>query len=178
MQPERNYEMEENEDLDVSEVDSHRFNDSSEVRRRFYDSMSHEMEILDQILTEMISVAENISENTIISQLKRCFECIDDMIIYTNQFINQAQSAEMKHFIRFYSLYDRIRHSMMKTLTIINNLRKRNLFQMVPLVKDLTFDLDEIKVLVSRTTLEQVKEVFEGYRIKRSYIRRKIENFI
>jgi hypothetical protein len=57
-------------------------------------------------------------------------------------------------------------------------LRKRNLFQMVPLVKDLTLDLDEIKVLVSRTTLEQVKEVLEGYRIKRSYIRRKIENFI
>jgi hypothetical protein len=66
----------------------------------------------------------------------------------------------------------------MKTLTIINNLRKRNLFQMVPLVKDLTLDLDEIKVLASRTTLEQVEEVLEGYRIKRSYIRRKIENFI
>jgi hypothetical protein len=168
--------MEESEDLDASEVDSHRSDDSSEVRRRFHDFMSHEMEILDQVLSEMISV--DISENAIISQLKRCFECIDDMIIHTNQFINQAQSVEMKHFIRFYSLYDGIRHSMMRTLTIINNLRKRNLFQMVPLVKDLTLDLDEIKVLVSRTTLEQVKEVLEGYRIKRSYIRRKIENFI
>jgi hypothetical protein len=63
-------------------------------------------------------------------------------------------------------------------LTIINNLRKRNLFLIVPLVKDLTLDLDEIKVLVSRTTLEQVEEVLEGYRIKRSHIRRKIENFI
>lgn len=178
MHPKRNYEMEESEDLDASEVDSHRSDDSSEVRRRFHDFMSHEMEILDQILSEMISVAENISENAIISQLKRCFECIDDMIVHTNQFINQAQSVEMKHFIRFYSLYDRIRHSIMRTLTIINNLRKRNLFQMVPLVKDLTLDLDEIKVLVSRTTLEQVEEVLEGYRIKRSYIRRKIENFI
>jgi hypothetical protein len=84
----------------------------------------------------------------------------------------------MKYFVRFYSLYDRIRHSIMRTLTIINNLRKRNLFQMIPLVKDLTLDLDEIKVLVSRTTLEQVEEVLEGYRIKRSYIRRKVENFI
>ena len=175
MYSERNYEMEENEDLNTN---SHQSDDSSEVRSRFHDSMSHEMEILDQILSEMISVAENISENAIISQLKRCFECIDDMIIHTNQFINQAQSVEMKHFIRFYSLYDRIRHSIMRTLTVINNLRKGNLFQMVPLVKDLTLDLDEIKVLVSRTTLEQVKEVLEGYRIKRSYIRRKIENFI
>jgi len=170
--------MEENEDLDTSEVDSHRSDDSNKVKHRFHDFMSHEIEILDQILVEMISVVENTSENTIISQLERCFECIDNMMIYADQFINQAQAVNMKHFIRFYSLYDRIRHSIMRTLTIINNLRKRNLFQMVPLVKDLTLDLDEIKVLVSRTTLEQVKEVLEGYRIKRSYIRRKIENFI
>jgi hypothetical protein len=169
--------MEENEDLDASGIDPHRSDDSNEVRCRFHDFMSHEIEILDQILVEMISVAENISENTIISQLKRCFENIDNMMIYIDQFINQAQSVKMKHFIRFYSLYDGIRHSMMRTLTIISNLRKRNLFQMVPLVKDLTLELDEIKVLVSRTTLEQVKEVLEGYKIKRSYIRRKIENF-
>jgi hypothetical protein len=169
--------MEENEDLDASEVDSHRSEDSNEVKRRFHDFMSHEIEILDQILVEMISAVENTSENTIISQLERCFECIDNMMIYANQFINQAQSVNMKHFIRFYSLYDRIRHSIMRTLTVINNLRKRNLFQIVPLVKDLTLDLDEIKVLVSRTTLEQVEEVLEGYKIKRSYIRRKIENF-
>ena len=178
MCPERNYEMEENEDLDASEIDSHRSDDSSEVRRRFHDLMSHEIEVLNQILVEMISVVENISENTIISQLKRCFECIDDMMIYANQFINQAQLVKMEHFIRFYSLYDGIRHGMMKTLTIINNLRKRNLFQMIPLVKDLTLDLDEIKVLVSRTTLEQVEEVLEGYRIKRLHIHRNIENFI
>jgi len=170
--------MEENEDLEASEVGSHRSDDSNEVKRRFHDFMSHETEILDQTLVEMISAVENTSENTIISQLERCFECIDNMMIYANQFINQAQSVNMKHFIRFYSLYDRIRHSIMRTLTIINNLRKRNLFQIVPLVKDLTLDLDEIKVLVSRTTLEQVEEVLEGYKIKRLYIRRKIENFI
>ena len=170
--------MEENEDLDASEVDSHRSDDSSEVRCRFHDFMSHEIEILNQILVDMISAVENTSENTIISQLERCFECIDNMMVYANQFINQAQSVNTKYFVRFYSLYDRIRHSIMRTLTIINNLRKRNLFQMIPLVKDLTLDLDEIKVLVSRTTLEQAEEVLEGYRIKRSHIRRKIENFI
>ncbi len=159
--------MEENEDLDASEVDSHR---SEEVKRRFHDFMSHEIEILDQILVEMISVVENTSENTIISQLERCFECIDNMMAYANQFINQAQSVNMKYFVRFYSLHDRIRRSRMRTLTIINNLRKRNLFQMIPLVKDLTLDLDEIKVLVSRTTLEQVEEVLEGYRIKKNRI--------
>jgi len=169
--------MEENEDLDASEVDSHRSDDSNKVKHRFHDFMSHEIEILDQILVEMISVVENTSEN-IISQLERCFECIDNMMRYANQFINQAQAVNMKHFIRFYSLYDRIRHSIIRTLTIINNLRRRNLFLIVPLVKDLTLDLDEIKVLVSRTTLEQVEEILEGYRSKRLHIRRKIESLI
>ena len=167
--------MEENEDLDAN---SHQSDDSSDVRRRFHDSMSHEMEILNQILSEMISVAENISENTIISQLKRCFECIDDIMLYANQFLNQAQAVEMKHFIGFNSLHEDVRLSMTKTLTIINKVRKRNLFQLAPLVKDLTLDLNEIKILVSRTTLGQVKDILERYRFKRSYIRRKIENFI
>ena len=126
----------------------------------------------------MISEIENSVENTIVSQLKRCFECIDDMMIYANQFINQAQSVEMKHFTGFYSLYDDIRHSMTKTLTIINKLRKRNLFQLVPLVKGLTLDLNEIKILVSRTTLRQIENFLERYRFKRSYIPRKIKDFI
>ena len=34
--------MEENEDLEASEVGSHRSDDSNEVKRRFHDSMSHE----------------------------------------------------------------------------------------------------------------------------------------
>jgi hypothetical protein len=178
MYPERNYEMEESEDSDVGETDSHWSDDSSEVKTRCHDFIAHEQEILDRKLVEMISEIENSSENTIISQLKRCFECIDDIMVYANQFLNQAQAVEMKHFIGFYSLNEEVRQSMMKTLTIINKLRERNLFQLVPLVKDLTLDLDEIKVLVSRTTLEQVKEVLEGYKIKRLHIRRKIENFI
>jgi hypothetical protein len=178
MHPKRNYEMEESEDSDVSEVDSHWSDDSSEVRCRGHDFIAHELEILDRILVEMISEIENSTENTILLKLRECFECIDDIMIYANQFSNQAQAVEMKHFTGFGSMLEEIKQSMMKTLTIINKLRERNLFQLVPLVKDLTLDLDEIKTLVSRTTLEQVKDVLEGYRIKRLHIRRKIENFI
>jgi hypothetical protein len=178
MHPERNYEMEKSDDSDRSEIDSHWSDDSSEVRCRCHDFISHELEILDRILIEMVSEIENSFENTILSKLKECFECIDDIIIYAYQFLNQAQAVEMKHFIGFNSMLEEIRQSMMKTLTIINKLRERNLFQLVPLVKDLTLDLDEIKTFVSRTTLGQVKEVLEEYRIKKLHIRRKIENFI
>ena len=178
MHPERNYEMEESEDSDASEIDSHWSDDSSEVKNRYYDFILHELEILDRILSEMISDIENSPENTILSELRRGFECIDDIMLYANQFLNQAQAIEMKHFIGFNSLHEDVRLSMTKTLTIINKVRKRNLFQLAPLVKDLTLDLNEIKILVSRTTLGQVNDILERYRFKRSYIRRKIENFI
>jgi len=53
MHPERNYEMEESEDSDASEIDSHWSDDSSEVKSRYHDFISHELEILDRILSEM-----------------------------------------------------------------------------------------------------------------------------
>jgi len=178
MYPERNYEMKESEDSDASETNSHWSDNSSEVKSRYRDFILHELEVLDRILSGMISDIENSPENTILSELRRCFESIDDIMIYANQFLNQAQAVEMKHFVGFNSLHEDVRLSMTKTLTIINKLRKRNLFQLTPLVKDLTLDLNEIKFLVSRTTLGQVKDILERYRFKRSYIRRKIENFI
>jgi hypothetical protein len=170
--------MEESEDSDVSEVGSHWSDDSTEIRCRNYDFISHELDILDRILTEMISEIEKIPENTILSELRRCFKSIDDIMIYANQFLNQAQAIEMKHFVGFNSLHGDVRQSMTKTINIVNKLRERNLFQLVPLVKDLTLDLNEIKIIVSRTTLEQIKNVLVRYRFKRSYIPRKIENFI
>ncbi len=41
MHPVRSYEMEESEDSDASEIDSHWSDDSSEVRYRFHDFTSH-----------------------------------------------------------------------------------------------------------------------------------------
>ncbi len=64
----------------------------------------------------------------------------------------------------------------MKTLTIISKLRERNLSSLVPLVKDLTIDIDQIKIIISRTNLEQVKEALEDYKNRRSRVRRKIDD--
>jgi hypothetical protein len=178
MYSERSYKMEESEDSDIKEGSSQWSDDSTEIRCRSYDCISHELDILDRILTEMVSEIRNIPENTILSELKRCFECIDDIMIDAKQFLNQAQAIEMKHFVGFNSLHEDVRQNITKTITIVNKLRERNLFQLVPLVKDLTLDLNEIKILVSRTTLRQVEDVLERYRFKRSYIPRKIENFI
>jgi hypothetical protein len=170
--------MEESENSDTNEIDLHGSDDFSEFKSRYYNLISHELEILDRILSEIISNIENNSENTILSRLRECFRCIDDIMIHASQSINQAQAVEIKHFTGFNSLQESARFSMTKTLTITNKLRKRNLLQLVPLVKDLTLDLNEIKILVSRTTLRQVENFLERYRFKRSYIHRKIKDFI
>ena len=170
--------MEESENSDTNEIDLHWSDDSSEFKSRCHNFISHELEILDRILSEMISNIENSPENTILSRLRECFGCIDDIMIHASQFINQAQAVEIKHFTGFNSLQEGVRFSMTKTLTITNKLRERNLLQLVPLVKDLTLDLNEIKILVSRTTLRQIENFLERYRFKRSYIHRKIKDFI
>jgi len=166
--------MEESENSDTNEIDPYRSDDSSEC----HNSISHELEILDRILSEIISNIENSPENTILSRLRECFGCIDNIMTHASQFINQAQSIEIKHFIGFNSLQEGVRFSMTKTLNITSKFRERNLLQLVPLVRDLTLDLSEVKILVSRPTLKQVENFLERYRFKRSYIHRKIKDFI
>jgi len=170
--------MEESKNSEVNEIDSHWSKEPSESESRCHNSISHELEILDRILSEMISNIGNSSEDTILLKLRECLGCISDIIIHASQFIDQTQAVEREHPIEFNSLQEGIRINMTKTLTITSKLRERNLLQLLPLVKDLTLDLSEIKILVSRPTLRQIENFLERYRFKKSYIRRKIENFI
>jgi len=169
--------MEESENSEVNKMDSHWSKETSEFESRCHNSISHELEILDIILSEMISNIGNSSEDTILLKLRECLGCINDIIIHASQLIDQTQAVEREHPIEFNSLQEGIRINMTKTLTITSKLRERNLLQLLPLVKDLTLDLSEIKILVSRTTLKQIENFLERYRFKKSYIRRKIESF-
>jgi hypothetical protein len=125
----------------------------------------------------MISNLENSSEDTILLKSRECLGCINDIIIHASQFINQTQAVEREHPIGLNSLQESVRTNMTKTLTVTSKVRERNLLQLLPLVKGLTLDLSEIKILVSRTTLRQLENFLERYRFKKSYIRRKIESF-
>ncbi len=166
------------EDSDARETRSHWPNDPSEIKCRCHAFIAHEQETLAEKLSELNSEMETSSENIIVEKLKRCFKCVDDTIEYANQFLNQALLVEMKNFTGFYyEMHEDASQSIRQALTIVSKLRERNLFLLVPLVKDLVIDLDDIRILVSRTTLEQVKETLEGYNIRRTHIRRRIENF-
>ena len=169
--------MEESKNLEVKEIDSHWFKEPSESESRCHNFISHELETLDRILSEMISNLENSSEDTILLKSRECLGCINDIIIHASQFINQTQIVERTHPIGLNSLQESVRTNMTKTLTVTSKVRERNLLQLLPLVKSLTRDLSEIKILVSRTTLRQLENFLEKYRFKKSYIRRKIESF-
>jgi endonuclease III-like uncharacterized protein len=74
-------------------------------------------------------------------------------------------------------MHDDAEIAITKTLTIISLLEEKNSFSLIPVVEDLTSEIDQIKVLVSNTTLEQVEETLKNYASKRSLNRRKIEDF-
>ena len=170
--------MDENENSGINEIDSHWSEETSESESKCHNSISHELEILDRILSEMISNIGDSSENIILLKLRECLGCINNIMIHASQFMNQTQAVERTHSIGFNSLQECVRINMAKTLTVTSKLRERNLLQLLPLIKDLTLDMSEIKILVSRTTLRQIENFLERYRFKKSYIRRKIENFI
>jgi hypothetical protein len=75
-------------------------------------------------------------------------------------------------------MYDDAEIAITKTLTIISLLEEKNFFSLIPVVEDLTSEIDQIKVIVSNTTLKQVEETLKNYASKRSLNRRKIEDFL
>jgi len=89
--------MEESENSEANKMDSHWSKETSEFESRCYNSISHELGILDRILSEMISNIGNSSEDTILLKLRECLGCISDIIIHTSQFIDQTQAVERGH---------------------------------------------------------------------------------
>ncbi len=154
------------------------FTEASEIISRAHSFIAHEQETLDEKLDEIISEFENSTENDILKHLRKCFRTIDDSIRWANQFLDQAIEKQVDSFRGFYyEMHDDAEQAIIKTLTIISKLRDKNLFSLVPVVEDLTSEIDQIKTLVSNTTLEQMEETLKNYASERSQNRRKIENF-
>ena len=154
------------------------FTEASEIISRAHSFIAHEQEILDEKLDEIIYEFEGSTENDVLQYLRKCFEIIDDSIKWANQFLDQAIEKQIDSFTGFYyEMHDDAEIAITKTLTIINLLEEKNFFSLIPVVEDLTSEIDQIKVLVSNTTLKQVEETLKNYASKRSLNRRKIEDF-
>jgi hypothetical protein len=152
--------------------------EASEIISRAHSFIAHEQETLDEKLDEIIYEFENSTENDMLRYLRKCFKIIDDSILWANQFLDQAIEKQIDSFRGFYyEMHDDAEIAINKTLTIISLLEEKNLLSLIPVVEDLTSEIDQIKILVSNTTLEQVEETLKNYASKRSLNHRKIENF-
>jgi hypothetical protein len=154
------------------------FTEASEIISRAHSFIAHEQETLDEKLDEIISEFENSTEDDILRYLRKCFKIIDDSIRWANQFLDQAIEKQVDSFCGFYyEMYDDAELAITKTLTVISKLKEKNLFSLVPVVEDLTSEIDQIKTLISHTTLEQVEETLKNYASRWSLNCREIENF-
>jgi hypothetical protein len=154
------------------------FTEASEIISRAHSFIAHELETLDEKLDEIIYEFEGSTEYDMLQYLRKCFDIIDDSITWANQFLDQAIEKQVDSFTGFYyEMYDDAEIAITKTLTIISLLEEKNFFSLIPAVEDLTSEIDQIKVIVSNTTLKQVEETLKNYASKRSLNRRKIEDF-
>ncbi len=150
--------------------------DPSEVKSRIHAYIAHEQEILAEVLGEIESEIQTSPENIIVERIKRCFRCIDEMVEYAIQFLKQARLTEMRDFTGFYyEMECDAKQAIRQALTIVSTLRRGNLFHLAPSVKGLVIELDDIRILVSRKTLEQVEETLEEYGTRRTHTLREIE---
>jgi hypothetical protein len=155
------------------------FTEASEIISRAHSFIAHELETLDEKLDEIIYEFEGSTEYDMSQYLRKCFDIIDDSITWANQFLDQAIEKQVDSFTGFYyEMYDDAEIAITKTLTIISLLEEKNFFSLIPAVEDLTSEIDQIKVIVSNTTLKQVEETLKNYASKRSLNRRKIEDFL
>jgi len=165
-----------NEDPNMGISEARWPSDPSEVKCRLHAYIAHEQEILAELLSELESEVQTSSENIIVERIKKCFRCIDDIIEYATQFLKQARLIEMRNFTGFYYEMEKdAKQANRQALAILSILRRGNLSRLASSVKELVIELDDIRILVSRKTLEQIEETLEEYGTRRTHTLRQIE---
>jgi len=164
------------EDSSMGIDETHWPSDPSEIKCRLHAYIAHEQEHLIELLNGLESEVQTSSANIIVERIKRCFRCIDDMIEYTTQFLRQARLIEMRDFSGlYYEIENDAKQATRQALTVLSTLRRGNLSHLASPVKELVKELDDIRILVSKKTLEQVEETLQEYGTRRTYTLRQIE---
>jgi hypothetical protein len=164
------------EDSNMGISETHWPSDPSEIKCRFHAYIAHEQEHLIELLNELESEVQTNSENILVERIKRCFRCIDDIIEYATQFLKQARLIEMRDFTGFYyEIENDAKQANRQALTLLSALRRGNLSHLASSVKELVIELDDVRILASRKTLEQVEKTLEEHGTRRTRILRQIE---
>jgi predicted RNA-binding protein with EMAP domain len=164
------------EDSNMGIRETHWPSNPSEIKSRLHAYIAHEQEHLIELLNELESEVQTSLENILVEKIKRCFKCIDDITEYATQFLKQARLIEIRDFTGFhYKIENDAKQATRQALTVLSTLRRGNLPRLASSVKELVKELDDIRILVSKKTLEQVKETLQENGTRRAYTLRQIE---
>jgi len=128
------------------------------------DLISYEQEKLDKLLDSIIIGIKPTPEleKETEEKIQKAVEITEDIISTTHRFIEDATLAEEGLFIGFHEdLQKDARKSVVKTLDIAVKFRENNSLSLVPIIRDLTTRIEWIEFILSKTSIEQMKNALE-----------------
>jgi hypothetical protein len=129
------------------------------------DLISYEQEKLDKLLDSIIIEIKPTPEleKEIVEKIQKAFEITEDIISTIDRFIEDATLAENNIFIGFHEdLQKDAKSSAMKTLNMAEKLRENNFLSLVPVIRNLTTRIEWIEFILSKTSIEQMKNTLEN----------------
>ena len=132
------------------------------------DLISYEQEKLDKLLDSIIIGIKPTPEleKETEEKIQKAVETTEDIISTIDRFVEDATLAEDNIFIGFHEdLQKDAKSSAMKTLDMAEKLRENNFLSLVPIIRDLTTRIEWIELILSKTSIEQMKNTLENRKI-------------
>ena len=129
------------------------------------DLISYEQEKLDKLLDSIIIKIKPTPEleKGTKEKIQKAVEITEDIISTIDRFVEDATLAEDNIFIGFHEdLQKDAKSSAMKTLDIAEKLRENNFLSLVPVIRNLTTRIEWIELILSKTSIEQMKNALEN----------------
>ena len=129
------------------------------------DLISYEQEKLDKLLDNIILKIKPTPEleKETKEKIQKAVEITEDIFSTIDRFIEDATLAEDNIFIGFHEdLQKDAKSSVIKTLDIAVKLRENNFLSLVPVIRNLTTRIEWIELILSKTSIEQMKNTLEN----------------
>jgi len=129
------------------------------------DLISYEQEKLDKLLDSIIIEIKPTPEleKETKEKIQKAVEITEDIFSTIDRFIEDATLAENNIFIGFHEDHEKdAKSSAIKTLDIAVKLRENNFLSLVPVIRNLTTRIEWIELILSKTSIEQMKNTLEN----------------
>ena len=129
------------------------------------DLISYEQEKLDKLLDNIILKIRPTPEleKEIVEKIQKAVEITKDIVSTIDRFVEDATLAENNIFVGFHEDHQKdAKSSAMKTLDIAVKLRENDFLSLVPTIRGLTTRIEWIELILSKTSIEQMKNTSEN----------------